>query len=392
MRASDLFRGLCLAFLALAASPLRAGQDPFDAWSVSGYAQLLEINRPAGGLPPTGPLDDFGDAANGYTRDGLYFRMLNISLSGPLGWPGTRAVLGTQVNQGTASLTDVYAQKSGAFGSFRLGQVYLPFGAEQQLSSKDLPGIQRGLIYGFEDYGATQDWGLQLMNQRGWGLRWDCARPLAGPLQAILQAGAQDFGGGVLYQNALGGVGRAALDWEQGGFGAQLGYSALLARGQLLTPPSEFTPLGAPQGAPSEGATDLSGHAVVETWGPDAQADAGPLHGRAEMALQSLHGFLRGGGQATAGLDLDAVLAGLGAPPAWQGAYLYVEWEQAFSDFGDGVHQTGALYRAQVYGLRLPLGWDALSLKLESLQVSKAASGALMPDGRIYQAQLQLEL
>jgi hypothetical protein len=388
MRAS---RPALLAVLALAASTLRAWQDPFDDWSAAGYAQLLEINRPADGRPPTGPLDSFDDAANGYTRDGLYARMVNVTLSGPMGWNGARAVLGTQVYLGNASLTDFYAQWDTSLGSFKLGQVFLPFGVEQQASFKDLPGIQRGLIYGFENYGHTEPWGLELMNQRGWGLRWDGGRAV-GPLEAVAQAGAQDFNGGYLYQNAVGGIGRLALSWRRDGFAAQAGYSALIGRGQLITPPSEFTPLGAPQGAPEQAAADLSGKAVVETWGPDAGLDAGPLHGRAELALQTLHGLPRGGGQVTAWLDLDPLLLALGAPPSWQRAYLYAEREEASSSFGDGVHQAGALYRADTYGLRLPLGWNPLSLKLEDLQVSSDAFGGTLPDGRIYQAQLQLEL
>lgn len=388
MRASRLALAVSLA---LAASTLRAWQDPFNDWTAAGYAQLLEINRPADGRPPTGPLDSFGDAANGYTRDGLYARMLNIELSGPLGWNGTSAFLGTQVYQATASLTDFYAQWDGSLGTFKLGQVYLPFGEEQQTSFKDLPGIQRGLIYGFENYGHTEPWGLELMGQRGWGLRWDGGRS-AGPVELVAQAGAQDFSGGYLYQNALGGVARLGLSWRRGGFGVRAGYSALLGRGQLITPPAEFTPLGAPQNAPEQAAAGLSGKAVVKTWGPDAQADAGPLHGRAELALQTLHGLPRGGGQVTAWLDLDALLLGLGATPSWQRAYVYAEWEQAASSFGDGVHQAGALYRASTYGLRLPLGWKPLSLKLEVLQVGSDAFGGPLPDGRMYQAQLQLEL
>jgi hypothetical protein len=388
MRASRLALTVSLA---LAASTLRAWQDPFNDWSAAGYAQLLEINRPDHGRPPTGPLDSFDDAAGGYTRDGLYARMVNITLSGPMGWTGTRAVLGTQVYLGNASLTDLYAQWDSPLGSFKLGQVYLPFGAEQQTSTKDLPGIQRGLIYGFENYGHTEPWGLELMNQRGWGLRWDGVRS-AGPVELLAQAGAQDFSGGYLYQNAVGGVARAGLSWRRDGFGAQAAYSVLLGRGQLITPPSEFTPLGGPQGAPEQDAADLSGKAVVKTWGPDAQADAGPLHGRAELALQTLHGLPRGGGQVTARLDLDALLFSLGAPLSWQRAYVYAEWEQAASSFGDGVHQAGALYRATTYGLRLPLGWRPLSLKLEYLQVASDAFHGPLPDGRIYQAQLQLEL
>jgi hypothetical protein len=391
MRASKPGAWVALAFLALLASPLAAWQDPFDAWSASAYLQFLEINRPTGGLPPTGSLDAYGDAADGYTRDGLWFRNLDLSLSGPLGWPGFSAVLASHVYLSTPDLTDFYAQWAGAFGRLRMGQEYLPFGVEQQTSFKDLPGIQRSLAYGFENYGHAQPWGLQLMDQRGWGLRWDAVRAM-GPLDWTASAGLQDFSGGTLYRNALGGIGRLALDWRRGPFSAGAGYSALLARGQILTPPLEFTPLGAPQGAAEEASADISGHAFVKTWGPDVQADAGPLHGRAEMALQSLDGLSRGGGQATVSLDLDGALARLGAPLPWRRAYVYAEWEQALSGFGDGVHRAGALYRADTYGLRLPTLWRPASLKLEYLRVGCDAFGGTLPDGDIYQAQLQFEL
>ncbi len=151
-------------------------------------------------------------------------------------------------------------------------------------------------------------------------------------------------------------------------------------------------PLGAAEGAAFQKTADLEGSADILTWGPDLRLDAGSVHGRGEMAVQSLQGLLRGGGQLTASLDLDGLLRRLGAPRGWTRADLYAKWEQAWSDFGDSIHLAHSLYRATTYGLGLPLGWTPLSLKLEFLDVSNDAYGGILPDGRIAQAQLQIQL
>ncbi|MGH7441107.1 MAG: hypothetical protein ACREKE_00385, partial [bacterium] len=277
-----------------------------------------------------------------------------------------------------------------AWGQWRLGNVYLPFGVEQQTTKADFIGIQRSLIYGFENYGYTQPWGLRLMNQRGWGLRWDRNRAW-GPLQGTASAAIQNFSGGS-YQNALGGVARLGLSWVQGPWLLKAGYSGLLARAALLDPPAEFTPLGASQGAAWVSSAALAGHHTVATWGPDAQAAAGPLHASAELALQSLDGTVRGGGQVTAWLELAPGLRALHVPSDWRDARLYGKWGQASSGFSDGVHLAGALYRSTTYGLALPLGWEPADLRIEYLQVSSDDFGGVLPDGKIYQAELQFRL
>jgi hypothetical protein len=385
-------RALLLPALALCASTARAWQDPFASWTAGGYAQFLEINRPAGGLPPAGNLDAWNDAAGGYTRDGLGFRIADVRLSGPLGFPGFSAAMESQAYLGTASLTDCYTQWDTVTGRWRLGQVYLPFGLDLQTSYRDLCGVQRDLVYGFENYGHVQPWGLQLMNQRGMGLRWDGTRPLAGPLSVFAGGGAQLFNGGDLYLNAAGGIARLGARWQAGDCAVQAAFSALEARATLQPIPSDFVPLGAPEGAAFQPTALDGGKARILSWGPDALADCGPLHGRAELALQSLHGLLRGGGEATARLDLDWLLRRLGAHTGWTRAYVYAKWDQAWTRFGDGVHAPDSLYRTAAYGLRLPLGWPPASLKLESLNVGNDAYGSSLPDGRITQAQLQVEL
>lgn len=389
-------RAAAFLLLLAAAAPLRAWQDPFNDWTASGYLQVLQINRPTGGLPPYGPLAGGSPAAPdqgavGYNSDGLWYRSLALSLSGPLGWQGFSADLEMEIYHDTAFMGDLYVRWDGAFGTLRLGQSYLPFGVEQQTDKADLVGIQRSLMYGFGNFGSIQPWGLQLMNQRGFGLRWDADRSF-GPLKILTQAGAMNFGGGYLYAKAEGGIGRLALRWAGDVFGVEAGYSALLGRADFVGTPAYFTPLGAAQGAPLQAADDLSGKGGLASWGPDAHVDAGPLHAQGELALQSLDGLLRGGGQATVWLDLDGLLAHAGAAPGWRRAYLYTKWEQAFSDFGDGVHQAGALYSATTYGLRLPTGWRPASLKVEYMQVGSDSFGDLLPDGRIVQVQLQFML
>ena len=382
--------GALLAALLLAAAPLRAWQDPFGQWTAGAYLQVLEINRPAGGLPPTGSLDAWGDAAGGYTWDGLHGRALDIRLTGPLGFDGFSAALETSTDFNATALADCFAQWDSPAGTLRLGQEYLPFGAEEQVSKKDLVTIQRGLAWGFENYGHVQPWGLQLASQRGWGLRWD-GDAAADGFRVRGQAGAFEFGSGDCL-NVLGGGGRVELAWSAGWAGASAGWSTLLGRAHLETPPAQFVPLGAPQGAEPVQGAGFGGPAPLLAWGPDARLDLGPLHGSAEIALESLDHGMRGGGQATAWLDCDGALRALGAGPGWSALGLYARWEQASSSFADGVHRAGSLFRAATLGVRLPLGWAPASLKVERLRVSDDDFGGILPDGDITQAQLQLVL
>ena len=91
-------------------------------------------------------------------------------------------------------------------------------------------------------------------------------------------------------------------------------------------------------------------------------------------------------------LDLGQGLRALQVPASWQAARIYAKSEQASSNFGDGIHQAGALYRAQTYGLGLPTGLDWANLRLEYLDVASDSFGGSLPDGRIYQVQLQFQL
>ena len=384
-----------MAVLVLAAARLAAWQDPFNDWSAQGYLQILQVDRPASGRPPVGPLNDVGQGAGagGYTWDGPYARMLDLSISGPLGWKGFSAVLETQDYLGNPTLADMYVRWDVLGGSLRVGQTYLAFGVEDQTDYNALVGIQRGLMYGFDNYGSTQPWGLQLMDLRGMGARWDQRRTLWGPLEAIGEAGVSDFGGGEVYRAAAGVMGRAALRVHQAWFSLEAAYSGLEASARLIGPAPAFAPLGAASGAAFVPSADLAGRQILKTWGPDARLDLGPLHALGEWAQQSLGpGWTRGGSQVSLWLDLDTWLRGLGVPKGFQRAYLYAQWEQAGSSFSDGIHLGNALYESSTYGVRLPLGWRPASLKVEYLQVSSAAFGGTLPDGRIVQTQFQLEL
>ncbi len=370
---------------------LRAWTDPFAQWTADGYTQVLQIDRPSNGRPPYGPVDAYGIApmAAGYIWDGLQFRDLNVSLQGPLGWDGWSAVAEAQVYLSQASIDDFYVRYDGAWGAFRFGNVFLPFGQEQQTDKADLIGVQRSLLYGFENYGAARPWGLQLLNQRGLGLRWDGARSL-GPLTATAAASLQDFAGGQLYQGALGGVGRIGLGWSRGSWMASLGLSGAAAR-VALEQPYAFAPLGAPQGAAFVSPPVFQGKHAMETWGGDLSLGAGPLHAAGEWDGQELDGFWRGGGEATVWLDLGPWLAAWRAPRGWRRARIYGRWEQVVSGFNDGVLLGGALYRDATVGLDLPTGWSHASVRLEYLCLYSPSFGVL-PDGRIAQAEFQVKL
>jgi len=367
-----------LACLGLAAS-LHAWQDPLDAWSVKGYAQGLLIARPQDGQTPAGRLDSQGDNATGWYQDGLALRRFEVGLSGPLGWQDWSATAAVFTDLNAVGFTDLFVQWQQAGLRLRAGQLRLPFGDEEQASSRDLVGIQRSLAWGFSNYGFLGPWGLACLSERGWGLRMDQALDL-GSVHASLQAGGFDAGGGD-FNPGIVGVARAQASWQQGALSAQAGASGSLGRNTLNMLPFSYAPLGAqgPGSSPWVASGRLTGGSTVETGGADACLGLGPLKGQAEGLLQSLAGHKRGGLAFTAWLDL----------PSWEPRSLrpYSRLEQAFTSFADGVHQPDSLYRLATLGLRLPLPW-ALELKLEGLQ--------LLDDdftdfggGRIYQAQLQ---
>jgi hypothetical protein len=379
MRISEHRRAaLLLACLGLAAS-LQAWQDPFDSWSANGYAQGLLIARPQDGQAPAGRLDSQGDNATGWCQDGLALRHLELSLSGPLGWQDWSATAAVFTDLNAVGFTDLFLQWQQDGLKLRAGQLRLPFGDEEQASAKDMVAIQRGLCWGFSNYGSLGPWGLSCLAERGWGLRLDQALDL-GSAHASLQAGGFDAGGGD-YNAGIVGLARAQAAWQQGAFSAQAGASGSLGRSTLAVPSYGYAPLGAqsPNASPWVAASGLGGHGLVETGGADARLGLGPLQGQAEGLLQSLAGHERGGLAFTAWLDL----------PSWEAPSLrpYARLEQAFTSFADGVHQPNSLYRLATLGLRLPLPW-ALELKLEGLQFLDD-DFTDFGGGRIYQAQLQ---
>jgi hypothetical protein len=376
---------LALALAALA-SRLAAWQDPFSGWNASAYAQVLELNRPAGGQPGGQALDDQGDAAGGYKQDGPYLRKIEPKLWGPLGWDGWDLTLGVQTDLVNTTISDLYAQWKTGLGSLllKMGQERMPFGIEQQISASRLVTIERSLIYGFENYGHVANWGLSMLAERGWGLRADLVQPLAGPLGLNLQAGAFDAAGSY-FNPAVAGVARGALALGFGPLALEGGFSFFASRANLGVPSDHYAPLGAVNEDPSlwESAAGSGGKATVLSWGPDLSANWGCLHGRAEMAQQSLGPLTRGGGETTLWCEL----------PSWESRRpsLYAKFEQAWTAFGDGIHRPGSLYRGRTFGISCPLPYKA-SLKLESLQIYGDDFQAGFSDGQVYQAQMQFEL
>ena len=87
--------GLLSAFC-MSGQALQAWEDPFGQWKASAYLQVLQMDRPSGGMALSGFLDNQGDASSGYNQDGLFVRKLETKLWGPLGWEGWEATLGIQ--------------------------------------------------------------------------------------------------------------------------------------------------------------------------------------------------------------------------------------------------------------------------------------------------------
>ena len=378
MRRFSLIAGLALA----APACLPAWTDAFDQWQAAGYAQLLQIDRPGHSLAPAGALDSNGDPATGLFEDGLWGRKVELKVSGPLGWQGFSAVLASQTDLNSASLADAYVQwQDDAWGQWRLGQVRLPLGWEQQLSGARLLGIQRALIWGFGDDGHLGNWGLGLAAERGWGLRWDRALTWAGggldQSVGAFSANGGDFKGELL------GAARSALRQGVGAAAFHAGLSGLAGRASVLTTPASYAPLGLNDLSQAWQAGDtVGGKGLVALGVVDAGVDWGPLHGEGELAWEDLVGKLQGGGHVSAWLDL----------PAWEARKptLYGRLEQAETQWADGVHRAGSLYRAATVGVSAPLP-GGFSLKLEGQQLWDDDLPAFA-GGRIIQAQLQWDL
>lgn len=377
MRRSSL---IALWGLVLAPALLPAWTDAFDQWQVAGYAQVLQIVRPDHSLAPAGALDSNGDAATGFTQDGLWGQAVEVKISGPLGWPGWSAVMASHSDFNVASLADTYLQWNGAWGLWRAGQLDLPIGWEQQRSGARLVGIQRALIWGFGNDGQLGPWGLALVNQRGWGLRWD--RVLAWDGGAMDQSAGIFSANGGDYKGELMGTARSALRQRMGPLGLGLGLSGMVGRASVLTS-YDYAPLGLNDSTgPWQAGETVGGKGVVALGVVDAGVDGGPLHARLELAWEDLVGRLRSGGEGTVWLDL----------PGWQRRRpaLYGRVEQAVTQWADGVHRVGSLVRAATVGVSAPLPWG-LSLKVEAQQLWDDDLPAFA-GGRIVQAQLQWDL
>jgi hypothetical protein len=378
LRWTAVFAG---AFLALA--PALRADGIFDPWQAYAYLQAIALDRPQG-LPPAGDLDDNSHQSTGLNHEGLFVQKLEAKLWGPLGPQGWSATLGTQTDLVSTGITDAYAEwvSPTKRWSLKAGQERLPFGAEEQRSSARLLGIQRGLPYGFANYGHVNSWGLGVLAERGDGLRLDFSQKAAPGLGITLQSGAFSAGGNSFNPGPCASA-RAAIEVGALPWALELGASAEAGRDNLEVASTRYLPLGAlPGGALDQGAGD-GAKATVKTWGQDARLDLGPLHLGAEAAFQSLDALTRDGGKLSVACDLPL---GLGRP-----FYVYGCEEQAASNFGDGVHRPGSLYRARTLGLFSPLPLNS-GLKLESLQVSGDDFPSSFLDGQIFQAQWQIEL
>jgi hypothetical protein len=378
-----IFRGVFAAcVLALAAQPAHA-DDLFNQWRASAYAQALGLYRPQG-LPQAGVLNSDGLGSGGFNQDGLFVQKMEAKLWGPIQTQNWFMTLGTQTDLSSVSVTDAYVEwlSDSKAWSIKAGQERLPFGSEEQTSSARLLEVQRALVYGFGNYGHVTNWGLGILAERGYGLRADYhAQPLgwlAGTVQSgIFQAQGSEF------NPAAAILGRAALQLGIPSYQLELGVSGHASHASLTVPSTHYAPLGS-RDLPSsawEGADGSGDKATVLTWGQDASLDLGLLHLHGELAMQSLGALTRGGGKASAALDLAP-----GAKPC----RVYGSLDQAASSFGDGVHQAGALYKAQTLGLFLPLPWGS-GLKLEHLHIYGDDFPAGFGSDTINQAQWQID-
>jgi hypothetical protein len=367
----------------LAWTPGARAAGIFDPWQAYAYIQSIGLTRPQG-LLPAGALDDQGHQAAGLDHDGLFVQKMEARLWGPLGPEGWAMTLGTQTDLVSGGITDAYAQWSSASGAWRVqaGQERLPFGAEEQTSSARLLEVQRGLAYGFANYGHSAAWGLGILAERGDGLRVDLKEAPADWLSLALQSGVFLAGGNGFNPGPAAAL-RASIKLGSQAWGLELGASGHASRATLILPSETYLPLGAQPGSPWETAAGSGAKANILTWGQDARLDLGALHLSGEAAFQSLDGLTRGGGKLSAACDVPLLP---GRPFS-----VYGSADQASANFGDGVHRPGSLYRLRTLGFFSPLPWGS-GLKLEALQFSGDDFPGVFPGGQIYQAQWQIEL
>jgi hypothetical protein len=206
---------------------------------------------------------------------------------------------------------------------------------------------------------------------------WGQARPYG----FVFQGGAFQAGGFGFSPGAAA-VARSAARWEMGYLRVELGYSGFFGISNLMISGTAYSPLGANDTNQTETGAGLGGKSNVATWGPDASMDFGGLHARFELARQSLASLTRGGASFTLWCDL----------PGWEKRLpsFYTKDEQAWSNFGDGLHRIDGLLRAETVGFYSPLPLGA-SLKLESLLLFSDDSPGAFPSDQIYQSQLQME-
>lgn len=364
---------------------LGAWEDPFHDWKASGYLQAFSLMRPPGELAPSGFMDNFGRGSGGFNQDGMFVRKLEVKLSGPSGFEGWDLALGVQTDLKKVSLADAYAGRRWENAEFKVGNCRLPLGWENQLSPAQLPMVQRSLPLGLGNYGHTQDWGLGLLAERGLGLRLDAGGKLLGGLGWLMQSGGF-YGKGTGLASAWMGMARAGASWGRAAYKLEGAFNGIYGYARLEAIPDSYAPLGLRQLQDpllwEPGA--VSSARQLLTWGPDLSLDLGRFHARAELLLQSLGGLTRGGGHATAWLEL----------PSWELRRPAISFrvEQAWAGYGDGIHRPNSNYWGQSLGLSLPL-WAGATLKAERQVIRNEDLGNRpVPGGEISLIQWQQEL
>ncbi len=353
---------LALLLLSLTGLSL-AAERPLLDYTFSGYGQ----GRLTAFLINTeklhGPLNTLPDPsqAGGESETAVYLNRLEISLGTPLAGHTWHVRAKAVITGSKGVIESAYVSWTPTpLITSQAGLITVPFGLENQLSSRLLPTVERALIYGFGNFGWVSDLGFKFMDQYAYGIRLNAHYPGPWPgWQAHAQLGLVTSNGALArpdWPSQLTGRAGVSRQWQnQNGHGQwALGFSASWGWSAWEQHHEAYLPIGSQKSGQALSslfipATLLDQAGPVAVLGPDMLFQIDAVTVRGEWLAKNLDGHWAQGYYILSQWDLFH-------EPAIS---LTGKWEESVAFFSDGAHAPGTRYQALTLGLiwKLSSAW-----------------------------------
>lgn len=331
-------------------------QRPLIDYDFNGYVQgrltafLLHTDKLQGPLN-TLPVPA---AAGGEYETGGYLNRLEVSLATPLSGQDWRIMATAAITGGKGEIKSAYLSWTPApWLNAQAGLITVPFGLENQLSSRLLPTVERSLLYGFGNFGWVSGLGFNFMDQYAYGLAFKSN--FSGPWpgwKVEAQAGLVTGNGALmlpgLFPSQL--TGRVSIGQQEASDPDQdqwsIGLSASRGWVSWAQHNESYLPIGIQQGGQALRTnfipvTGLDQQGPVAVLGPELLVRFHSLSLSGEWLAKSPDGHWLQGYYGLVQWDL--------LPN--QVVSLAGKWEDSVAFFSDGVHNPGTRYQALTVGV-----------------------------------------